>query len=137
MHKEGLRLCSFSTITQIIHGIGYLPTNNNWDNWEFTVFLFCNNLVIAAVEMFKVKEFTFPQVGPQLELKALPCGECQEPVSVSCLGQHEVTNVPCHRARPYPCGRKCGRKLLCRNHNCGHPCHQVADAPTKQVVRIL
>ncbi|XP_054277093.1 NF-X1-type zinc finger protein NFXL1-like [Macrosteles quadrilineatus] len=71
-------------------------------------------------------------VQPQLELRALPCGDCWESVSVSCLGGHEVTNVPCYRAVPYVCGRECGRYLSCGNHSCSAACHQVLNAPSLQ-----
>lgn len=69
----------------------------------------------------------------QLELCALPCGDCQEPVSISCLGNHEVSNIPCHRALPYACGRPCGRHLPCGNHSCSFLCHNVIKASNLQV----
>lgn len=73
------------------------------------------------------------QIIPQLELRALPCGECTEPVPVSCLGAHEITHVPCYRAKSYSCGRHCARNLPCGNHSCSMPCHQVQGAPNQLV----
>lgn len=75
----------------------------------------------------------FVQITPQYELRALPCGNCQYPVTVNCLGGHELSDVPCYRAIEYPCGRICGRTLACGNHKCSLSCHKVLDAVSQQV----
>uniref|UniRef100_A0A1B6MK23 PHD-type domain-containing protein n=1 Tax=Graphocephala atropunctata TaxID=36148 RepID=A0A1B6MK23_9HEMI len=92
----------------------------------------CHSAVLVNVlDNFKPAG-PWEKVAPQLELRALPCGDCWDSVSVSCLGRHEVTNVPCYRARPYPCGRPCGRSLPCGNHTCGAACHEVNSAPNNE-----
>ncbi|XP_050803456.1 NF-X1-type zinc finger protein NFXL1 isoform X3 [Gopherus flavomarginatus] len=55
---------------------------------------------------------------------ALPCPPCQVPVPTECLGQHEVSPLPCHSAGPYSCKRFCGRLLDCQNHTCMKECHK-------------
>lgn len=44
---------------------------------------------------------------------------------MECLGQHEVSPLPCHAANPYSCKRFCGRLLDCQNHTCMKECHRV------------
>ncbi|KAG8271628.1 NF-X1-type zinc finger protein nfxl1 [Homalodisca vitripennis] len=92
----------------------------------------CHSAVLVNVlDNFKPAG-PWEKVAPQLELRALPCGDCWDSVSVSCLGAHEVTNVPCYRARPYPCGRPCGRRLPCGNHTCSATCHEVVKAANNE-----
>ncbi|KAM9142393.1 NF-X1-type zinc finger protein NFXL1 isoform 1-T1 [Pangshura tecta] len=54
----------------------------------------------------------------------LPCPPCQVPIPTECLGQHEVSPLPCHSAGPYSCKRFCGRLLDCQNHTCMKECHK-------------
>jgi hypothetical protein len=42
---------------------------------------------------------------------------------MECYGKHEVGKVPCFRALPYNCGRKCGNDLECSHHKCELECH--------------
>ncbi|XP_074397635.1 NF-X1-type zinc finger protein NFXL1 isoform X1 [Zonotrichia albicollis] len=59
---------------------------------------------------------------------ALPCPPCEVPIPVECLGQHEVSPLPCHSANPYSCKRFCGRLLDCQNHTCMKECHRVTKS---------
>ncbi|MBN3315137.1 NFXL1 protein, partial [Atractosteus spatula] len=54
---------------------------------------------------------------------ALPCPPCQVPIPQACLGNHEVSPLPCHAVGPYSCRRPCGRLLACGNHTCARECH--------------
>lgn len=67
--------------------------------------------------------------APVFKISKLPCPPCNSPVPVTCLGQHETCDWPCHVAKPAPCGRKCGRELPCGNHTCARDCHKVRHAP--------
>ncbi|KPP79604.1 NF-X1-type zinc finger protein NFXL1-like, partial [Scleropages formosus] len=55
---------------------------------------------------------------PAFVCKALPCPPCQVPIDTACLGEHEVSPLPCHSCGPFSCGRPCGRLLACGNHRC-------------------
>ncbi|XP_023697570.2 NF-X1-type zinc finger protein NFXL1 isoform X1 [Paramormyrops kingsleyae] len=68
------------------------------------------------------------QSGPAYVSRALPCPPCQVPIPTACLGDHEVSPVPCHRQGPFSCGRPCGRLLACGNHSCVRECHAVSPA---------
>lgn len=57
--------------------------------------------------------------------KKIDCGDCMRPTPVRCLGNHETSDLPCHKANPYNCGRKCGKKLACTHHTCEIECHEV------------
>ncbi len=50
-----------------------------------------------------------------------------KPINVVCLGKHETSDLPCHRAVSYNCGRKCGKKLSCTHHTCELECHDVEN----------
>uniref|UniRef100_A0A5S6QFC7 NF-X1-type domain-containing protein n=1 Tax=Trichuris muris TaxID=70415 RepID=A0A5S6QFC7_TRIMR len=63
---------------------------------------------------------------------SLECPPCYTMVTVSCLGEHEKTEMPCHLALPYECGRTCGRMLACGNHFCQKPCHDVKNSDCDQ-----
>lgn len=69
--------------------------------------------------------------------KCLPCPPCKFPVPVQCLGKHETADLPCYEARPYNCGRSCGRKLNCGNHTCTLQCHTVVSASGNLLVRVI
>ncbi|XP_069833688.1 NF-X1-type zinc finger protein NFXL1 isoform X1 [Dendropsophus ebraccatus] len=58
---------------------------------------------------------------------ALPCPPCVVPMSVECLGKHEVGPLPCHASGPFSCKRPCGRLLPCGNHTCLRECHKVTE----------
>uniref|UniRef100_A0A8C9TAX4 Nuclear transcription factor, X-box binding like 1 n=1 Tax=Scleropages formosus TaxID=113540 RepID=A0A8C9TAX4_SCLFO len=62
---------------------------------------------------------------PAFVCKALPCPPCQVPIDTACLGEHEVSPLPCHSCGPFSCGRPCGRLLACGNHRCNRECHSV------------
>uniref|UniRef100_A0A8C4X3S7 Nuclear transcription factor, X-box binding like 1 n=1 Tax=Erpetoichthys calabaricus TaxID=27687 RepID=A0A8C4X3S7_ERPCA len=62
---------------------------------------------------------------PTFVLTALPCAPCKVPIATMCLGQHEVSPLPCHIAVPFSCKRPCGRLLNCGNHTCMRECHIV------------
>ncbi|KAI4890892.1 hypothetical protein NFI96_020729, partial [Prochilodus magdalenae] len=70
--------------------------------------------------------------APAFECKALPCPPCQVPIPTACLGEHEVTPVPCHARGPFSCGRPCGRTLTCSNHSCSLLCHSVTPDPKRE-----
>ncbi|XP_058618505.1 NF-X1-type zinc finger protein NFXL1 isoform X2 [Onychostoma macrolepis] len=66
---------------------------------------------------------------PAFVRTALPCPSCMEPIPTACLGEHEVSPVPCHTRGPFSCGRSCGRTLACGNHSCSLECHRVTAVP--------
>ncbi|XP_028973610.1 NF-X1-type zinc finger protein NFXL1 [Esox lucius] len=65
---------------------------------------------------------------PAFVCKALPCPPCMVPIPTACLGEHEVSPVPCHQRGPFSCQRVCGRPLTCGNHSCSKECHRVTTA---------
>lgn len=90
----------------------------------------CHSAVLVKIETPKAS-MPWEQTKPQVERKSLPCPDCQVPVPVQCLGEHEVANWACFMAIPTSCQRNCGRLLPCANHTCTFPCHMVEDAPNK------
>lgn len=66
---------------------------------------------------------------PAFVRTALPCPPCLVPIPTACLGEHEVSPVPCHARGPFSCGRLCGRTLSCGNHKCSLECHHVTPTP--------
>jgi NF-X1-type zinc finger protein NFXL1 len=54
------------------------------------------------------------------------CPPCETLVPVPCLGGHEEMALACCDCAPRACGRQCGRRLACGNHECGLPCHTVS-----------
>ncbi|KAJ3662166.1 hypothetical protein Zmor_006522 [Zophobas morio] len=88
----------------------------------------CHSAVMVKIEAQK-PSMPWEQTEPQIERKSLPCPACEEPVTVTCLGGHETSDWPCHRAVPSSCHRPCGRSLKCENHICTFSCHVVENAP--------
>ncbi|XP_075230227.1 NF-X1-type zinc finger protein NFXL1 [Lycorma delicatula] len=70
---------------------------------------------------------------PQSVFKSKPCDPCPEPIQVTCLGNHERYDLPCHRAFSTSCERPCGRALSCGNHSCQLKCHIVLGAEDDNV----
>nr|CAH7743895.1 unnamed protein product [Callosobruchus chinensis] len=87
----------------------------------------CHSAVLMKEETQKAS-MPWEQTKPQLKRVELPCPECVVPVPVTCLGQHETVDWPCHLAKPSSCQRPCGRILSCTNHTCTLPCHSVVGA---------
>lgn len=87
----------------------------------------CHDAVMVKVERAKASA-PWEEVKPQKEKRCLPCPECIVPVPVQCFGAHEVSDWPCHLAKPGSCFRPCGRNLPCGNHKCTLPCHTVQDS---------
>lgn len=50
---------------------------------------------------------------------------CQTKIEITCIGGHETSLLSCCIARSQSCGRPCGKKLTCGNHNCTKICHIV------------
>ncbi|XP_008191258.2 NF-X1-type zinc finger protein NFXL1 [Tribolium castaneum] len=90
----------------------------------------CHSAVVVKIESKKAS-MPWEQTKPQLERKALACPDCEVPVSVTCLGEHETCDWPCYKAVPSSCHRPCGRQLTCENHTCTLPCHVVDNSPNK------
>lgn len=96
----------------------------------------CHDYVKVITKDPNFKAFT-PGELPNVivEWKKLDHPPCEVLVEVPCLGNHEVTSVPCTTAKIQSCGRQCGRKLKCGNHVCKLECHSLAnddiDAPDK------
>ncbi|KAK9887147.1 hypothetical protein WA026_020594 [Henosepilachna vigintioctopunctata] len=88
----------------------------------------CHDAVMVKIETAKASA-PWEEVKPQKQKKCLPCLDCTVPVPVQCLGFHEISNWPCHLAKPGSCFRPCGRLLQCQNHKCTLPCHLVEDSP--------
>ncbi|XP_067613694.1 NF-X1-type zinc finger protein NFXL1 [Eurosta solidaginis] len=66
-------------------------------------------------------------ITKKFEFKSLPHPPCEKPVTVTCIGGHEVANWPCSNSRPSSCQRLCNRSLRCGNHKCELVCHSVPD----------
>ncbi|XP_018334873.1 NF-X1-type zinc finger protein NFXL1 [Agrilus planipennis] len=88
----------------------------------------CHSAVVVKVEGEK-GSMPWEQTGPYYEKRELPCPDCIVPVPVTCFGNHETLNWPCHLAKPSSCHRPCDRRLLCGNHTCSFQCHTVENAP--------
>lgn len=90
----------------------------------------CHSSVLVKIEAQKAS-MPWEQSAPLLEKRSLPCPNCEVPVQVRCLGDHETADWPCHIAKPSSCGRPCGRLLTCTNHTCMIPCHAVEGAVSR------
>lgn len=69
-----------------------------------------------------------PAPAPKLEVLDKKCPRCKVPVPVTCFGLHETSDFACSEARPYSCGKQCGRQLVCGNHSCSLECHIVTGS---------
>lgn len=80
-----------------------------------------------------IKDKNFVPTGPwekageKIVFKKLPHPPCKVKVPVTCTGGHETILMNCSDGKISSCGRNCGRKLSCGNHNCQKECHQVND----------
>lgn len=72
---------------------------------------------------------------PAFVQTAVPCPPCLVPIPTACLGEHEMSQMPCHKRGPFSCGRPCGRTLTCGNHSCTLECHRVTAAPHSDVTK--
>ncbi|XP_005090830.2 NF-X1-type zinc finger protein NFXL1 isoform X2 [Aplysia californica] len=90
----------------------------------------CHDAVKTRFEEKAEKGFPWETTKVRIEKVAKPCPPCQVPIPTQCLGRHETSDIPCHRVKPYSCGRVCGRKLACGNHVCQQDCHTVTGAPS-------
>ncbi|XP_076351913.1 NF-X1-type zinc finger protein NFXL1 [Tachypleus tridentatus] len=93
----------------------------------------CHIAVLTKIEPPKIKRAGPWEVLPPPRIEELdyPCPPCQVPVPVTCYGKHETPNFPCSEARPWSCGKPCGRLLSCGNHSCPLECHTVINAATE------
>ncbi|XP_053955812.1 NF-X1-type zinc finger protein NFXL1 isoform X2 [Anastrepha ludens] len=66
-------------------------------------------------------------IGKKFEFKMLPHPPCEQKVSVTCIGGHEIADWLCWNSKPTSCQRKCNRELRCGNHKCELVCHSVPD----------
>ncbi|CAL1287464.1 unnamed protein product [Larinioides sclopetarius] len=86
----------------------------------------CHSAVLTRIETKQKKEGPWDlRNSYRMELVCKPCSPCPVPIPVTCLGGHEVQNLPCSSAQSTSCGRKCGRLLSCGNHTCSLECHSV------------
>ncbi|XP_073975324.1 NF-X1-type zinc finger protein NFXL1 [Rhodnius prolixus] len=86
-----------------------------------------SSVVVSAVPDYK-PDTPWEKVTAPVEVKSLPCPPCNVLMPVWCPGQHELLQLPCHRAFEQSCGRICGRLLDCSNHHCYLLCHTVINA---------
>ncbi|XP_056432252.1 NF-X1-type zinc finger protein NFXL1-like [Gadus chalcogrammus] len=86
----------------------------------------CHDRVLIKSQQAKVAGPWEQPTEPAFVQKALPCPPCQVPIPTSCLGEHEVSPVPCYKRGPFTCKRPCGRLLTCGNHTCTKECHTVS-----------
>ncbi|GBM65110.1 NF-X1-type zinc finger protein NFXL1 [Araneus ventricosus] len=86
----------------------------------------CHSAVLTRIETKQKKEGPWDlRNSYRMELICKPCPPCPFPIPVTCLGGHEVQNLPCSSAQSTSCGRKCRRPLSCGNHTCSLECHSV------------
>lgn len=64
----------------------------------------------------------------------MPHPRCEQKVTVTCIGGHEVAEWPCWNSKPTSCQRLCNRLLRCGNHNCALVCHSVPDLKDMKVL---
>lgn len=64
----------------------------------------------------------------------MPHPRCEQKVSVTCIGGHEVADWPCWNSKPSSCQRLCNRFLRCGNHKCSLVCHSVPDLKDMKVI---
>ncbi|XP_061400668.1 NF-X1-type zinc finger protein NFXL1 [Musca vetustissima] len=88
----------------------------------------CNAKCHAAVRTIKKSNnASIWEPSKQVEIKPLPHPRCEQKVSVTCIGGHEVAEWPCWNSKPSSCQRLCNRQLKCGNHTCPLVCHSVPD----------
>nr|XP_057924345.1 NF-X1-type zinc finger protein NFXL1 [Doryrhamphus excisus]XP_057924346.1 NF-X1-type zinc finger protein NFXL1 [Doryrhamphus excisus] len=85
----------------------------------------CHDQVLVKSQQVQLSGPWEQPSKPAFVTKALPCPPCQVPVPVSCLGEHEVSPLPCHHRGRFSCKRPCGQPLTCGNHTCSRECHLV------------
>lgn len=76
----------------------------------------CHSAVLTEIVENKDRDGPWLALNVKKVLMNLKCEDCTEPIPMNCLGNHEISKVPCYRAKPYNCGRKCGQSLKCTNH---------------------
>ncbi len=84
---------------------------------------FGNFQVIFLFE--KIRDGPWVPIKKVKKLVNMECPPCSQPMQVDCLGKHEVSELPCHKAIEYNCGRKCGNMLKCTHHKCEFECHAI------------
>ena len=85
----------------------------------------CHSAVLTETVENKEREGPWVAIKVKKELQNKQCPDCMVPMSVRCLGDHELGKLPCYRAEPYNCGSKCGQLLACGQHTCQFECHLV------------
>ncbi|ALC44013.1 CG15011 [Drosophila busckii] len=81
----------------------------------------------SAIRVNKTADASNRAAAKKYEYRPLPHPQCEEGVSVSCIGGHELATWPCWNSKPSSCARKCARQLRCGNHKCQLVCHTVPD----------
>ncbi|KAK9499783.1 hypothetical protein O3M35_002755 [Rhynocoris fuscipes] len=87
----------------------------------------CHSSVLVNTMPNYKPDTPWEKVVAPVEVKCLPCPPCQVLVPVWCPGEHELLQLPCHRAFEQSCGRMCGRLLACTNHLCSLQCHTIIN----------
>ena len=85
----------------------------------------CHSAVLTEIVENKDREGPWVKLNIKHEYVKQPCQDCQVLLKVTCLGKHETSDLPCYRAKPYSCGRACGRLLDCTHHTCKLECHEL------------
>ncbi|XP_041971572.1 NF-X1-type zinc finger protein NFXL1 [Aricia agestis] len=89
----------------------------------------CHEYVLATFKQIEKPATPWEAQPPKTKIVKLECPPCETPVPVTCFGEHETDNQPCHSATRRPCGRECGKPLECGNHNCMQLCHLYENDP--------
>jgi NF-X1-type zinc finger protein NFXL1 len=92
----------------------------------------CHSAVLTEIVENKDREGPWVKLNIKHEYVKQPCRDCQVLLKVTCLGKHETSDLPCYRAKPYPCGRECGRLLNCTHHTCKLECHELPANVTEK-----
>lgn len=84
----------------------------------------CHSAVRTKIRQQVVRAGPWEQIPEvQTVIENRSCPPCMVPIPVTCLGGHETCDMPCHIAESKSCGRRCGKKLKCSNHECQKECH--------------
>ncbi|RNA28661.1 NF-X1-type zinc finger NFXL1 [Brachionus plicatilis] len=87
----------------------------------------CHTAVLTEIVENKDREGPWIPLKIRKEILNIECKPCVYPVPVECFGAHEISDLPCHSAKPFNCGRKCGRMLSCTRHKCEYECHLILE----------
>ncbi|CAF0705787.1 unnamed protein product [Brachionus calyciflorus] len=91
----------------------------------------CHSAVLTEIIENKDREGPWVPLKIKKEVLNVKCKPCVYPIPIECLGGHEISDLPCHTAKSFNCGRNCGRPLKCTRHHCELDCHSIPEDQKK------